>query len=273
MNSSHSPRSHQTSRPPRTHPSLAFTADAPSHGMRERDFTVDGVPGVLWSPVSGTGRAPLVLLGHGGGAHKKHPAMIGRARQLVTGHGFHVAVLDAPGHGDRPRSAEDERDIAALRAAQAAGEPEGPVVVPYNARLAERAVPEWRAALDALQELPEIGAEGPVGYAGVAMGSAIGVPLVAAEPRITAAVFGLMWPDALFEAARRITVPVEYALQWDDTRIPREGGLALFEAFGSAEKSLHANAGLHVDFPRFVESESAARFLARHLTRTAAAPA
>jgi hypothetical protein len=27
-------------------------------------------------------------------------------------------------------------------------------------------VPEWRATLDALQEIPEIGAEGPVGYFG-----------------------------------------------------------------------------------------------------------
>ncbi|MBB2748238.1 UNVERIFIED_ORG: hypothetical protein FHR35_008131 [Microbispora rosea subsp. rosea] len=41
-------------------------------------------------------------MGHGGGNHKKHPAMAGRACLLVTGCGFHVAVIDAPGHGDRP---------------------------------------------------------------------------------------------------------------------------------------------------------------------------
>lgn len=246
--------------------SLQFTAEpaTPSDGVVERAFTVDGVPGVLWSPATGTGRAPLVLMGHGGGTHKKHPSMTGRARLLVTGYGFHAAVLDAPGHGDRPRTADDERDVAVLRRAQAAGEPERPVVVPYNARLARLAVPEYRAALDALQELPEIGADGPVGYAGIAMGTAIGVPLVAAEPRITAAVFGLMWPDALLDAARRITVPVEFAMQWDDERIPREASLALFEAFGSKEKTLHANAGAHFDFPRF-EAESASRFLGRRL--------
>ncbi|MGW1840257.1 alpha/beta hydrolase [Streptomyces sp. NPDC002067] len=242
-----------------------FTADSSANGIRERDFTVGDVPGVLWSPSSGADRAPLVLMGHGGGAHKKHPAMLGRARPLVTGHGFHVAVLDAPGHGDRPRTAQDERDIAALRAAQAAGAPEGPVVVPFNARLAERAVPEWQATLDALQTLPEIGAGGPVGYAGIALGTAIGVPLVAAEPRIKAAVLGMMWPDALIGAARRITVPVEFTLQWDDERIPREAALTLFDAFASKEKTLHANAGAHADFPRFTEAGSAARFLARHL--------
>ncbi|MFD5640052.1 alpha/beta hydrolase family protein [Streptomyces sp. NPDC127077] len=248
---------------------LQFTAESSSNGMIERDFVVGDVPGVLWSPASGAERAPLVLMGHGGGAHKRHRAMLGRAQMLVTGCGFHVAVIDAPGHGDRPRSAYDEQEIAELRKAQAAGEPEGPIVVRYNARLAELAVPEWRATLDALQELPEIGADGPVGYVGIAMGTALGVPLVAAEPRITAAVLGMMWPDALFEAARRITVPIEFVLQWDDERVPREAGLALFDAFASKEKTLHANAGDHVRFPMF-EVDSSVRFLARHLGREVA---
>ncbi|WP_329459324.1 dienelactone hydrolase family protein [Streptomyces sp. NBC_01497] len=251
---------------------LQFTAESSSNGVRERDFTVGDVPGVLWSPVPGDDPAPLVLMGHGGGSHKKHRSMAGRARLLVTGCGFHVAVIDAPGHGDRPRTALDEQDIAALRTAQAAGEPESPIVVPYNARLAQLAVPEWQATLDALQDRPEIGADGPVGYLGIGLGTAIGLPLVAVEPRITAAVFGLMWPDALVEAAKQITVPVEFALQWDDERIPREDALALFDAFASKEKTLHANAGKHIDFPRF-EADSAVRFLARHLGRAVASTA
>jgi cephalosporin-C deacetylase-like acetyl esterase len=251
---------------------MQFTTESSSNGMVERDFTVGDVPGVLWSPVSGADRAPLVLMGHGGGTHKKAPAMAGRARLLVTGGGFHVAVIDAPGHGDRPRTAYDEQEIAALYRARAAGEPEGPIVVRYNAQLAELAVPEWRAALDALQELPEIGAGGPVGYYGINMGTAIGVPLTAIEPRITAAVFGQHWPDALVGAARRITVPIEFALQWDDEHIPRESGLALFDAFASKEKTLHANAGAHKELPRF-EADSAVRFFIRHLGRAVPAPA
>jgi pimeloyl-ACP methyl ester carboxylesterase len=247
--------------------SLRFTAESSSNGMVERDFVVGEVPGVLWSPASGTAdRAPLILMGHGGGNHKKHPAMAGRAHLLVTGCGFHVAVIDAPGHGDRPRTAHDEREIAALFEARAAGEPEGPIVVRYNAHLAELAVPEWRATLDALQELPEIGADGPVGYFGLNMGTAIGVPLVAAEPRIAAAVFGQHWPEALAAKARQITIPVEFAMQWDDEHIPREAGLALFDAFASSEKTLHANAGRHKELPRF-EADSAVRFFARHLGR------
>ncbi|MHC3467869.1 alpha/beta fold hydrolase [Streptomyces sp. 7R007] len=245
-----------------------FTTTTTSNGVLERDFTVGDVPGVLWSPVSAADRAPLVLMGHGGGTHKRWPAMTGRAHRLVTGGGFHVAVIDAPGHGDRPRTAHDEREIAELYRARAAGEPEGPVVVRYNAHLAQRAVPEWRATLDALQELPEIGPDGPVGYFGLTMGTAIGVPFVALEPRITVAVFGLHWPDALAEWAQRITVPVEFALQWGDEHIPREAGLALFDAFASPEKTLHANAGRHKELPRF-EADSAVRFFVRHLGRTA----
>ncbi|MEU9475975.1 alpha/beta hydrolase [Streptomyces sp. NPDC048191] len=243
---------------------VQFTAETTSNGVVERDFTVGEIPGVLWSPASGPDRAPLVLMGHGGGTHKKWPAMTGRAHLLVTRCGFHVACIDAPGHGDRPRTAHDEQEIAALFEAREAGEPEGPVVVRYNAHLAERAVPEWQATLDALQELPEIGADGPVGYFGLNMGTAIGVPLAAADSRITAAVFGLHWPDALAETAKQITIPVEFDMQWDDEHIPRESALALFDAFASHEKTLHANAGRHKQTPRF-EADSAVRFFARHL--------
>ncbi|MGW7614060.1 hypothetical protein ACWGKW_43945, partial [Streptomyces sp. NPDC054766] len=101
---------------------------------------------------------------------------------------------------------------------------------------------------------------------GINMGTAIGVPLVAIEPRITAAVFGQDWPDALAGAARQITVPIEFDMQWDDEHIPRESCLALFDAFASKDKTLHANAGGHKELPRF-EADSAVRFFVRHLGR------
>ncbi|MFG3146469.1 alpha/beta hydrolase [Streptomyces sp. NPDC048243] len=249
-----------------------FTAESSSNGVLERDFTVGDVPGVLWSPAGAAERAPLILMAHGGGNHKKHPAMSGRARRLVSGCGFHAAVLDAPGHGDRPRTAHDEAEIAELFRARAAGEPEGPIVVRYNEHLARIAVPEYRATLDALQELPEIGTDGPVGFWGINMGTAIGVPLVAIEPRITAAVLGQHWPDVLAETAKRITVPIEFDLQWDDEHITREEGLALFDAFASKEKSLHVNSGRHKELPRF-EANSAVRFFARHFGGAGTVPA
>ena len=41
----------------------------------------------------------------------------------------------------------------------------------------------------------------------------IGVPLVAIEPGITAAVFGLHWSDAPVEKAKEITIPIEFDMQ------------------------------------------------------------
>jgi len=46
--------------------------------------------------------------------------------------------------------------------------------------------------------------------------------------------------------------------------VPRADGLALFDAFASTEKTLHANPGRHMDVPAF-ELDSSQRFLARHL--------
>jgi pimeloyl-ACP methyl ester carboxylesterase len=249
--------------------SLHFTGRTSSDGVLGRDFTMGEVTGVLWSPESDAERAPLVLLGHGGGRDCKAPPTVGRARRLVVDGGFNVAAIDAPGHGGRPRTAYDEQEIAAMQRAMATREPVGPIVVRYNADIAARAVPEWRATLDALRELPEIGADGPVGYYGVNMGTAIGVPLTAIEPRITAAVFGQFWPESLIELARQIKIPIEFVLQWDDEHIPRASGLALFDAFASTEKTLHANAGRHKELPRF-EADSAVRFLTRHLVRASA---
>jgi dienelactone hydrolase len=254
---------------------MRFTSETISDGVSERLFTLGDVPGVLWSPagaalpIPGTitgpipGRRPLVLLGHGGGQHKKAPAMQGRARRLVTACGFAAAAIDAPGSGDRPRTEEDERFVAEIRGRMAAGEPVGPQVARYNAAQAEQAVPEWRATLDALQAQP--GLDGLVGFWGLSMGSATGVPLAAAEPRISAAVFGLVGHETLAEAAARVTIPVQFVLQWDDEQIPRASGLALFDAFASREKSLHANPGRHGDVPMF-EVESSLRFLGLHLS-------
>ncbi|XVU21498.1 hypothetical protein ACQPZJ_30020 [Actinoplanes sp. CA-054009] len=166
---------------------MRFTSDTTTDGIRERDFTVGGVPGVLWAPPDATATTPLILMGHGGGTHKKAPAMSGRARLLIHGAACAVAVLDAPGHGDRPRTPHDEQEIAALFRAREAGDPEGPIVVRYNLHLAAQAVAEWQAALDAL-------AYDTVGYFGLNMGTAIGIPLIARDPRVKAAVLGQFWP-------------------------------------------------------------------------------
>jgi alpha-beta hydrolase superfamily lysophospholipase len=249
--------------------SLRFTMQTSSNGVVERDFTLGEVTGVLWSPASGAEHAPLVLMGHGGGLHKKAPELLARARDGVSTHGFTVVAIDAPGHGDRPRTAEDEQVRADLRAAMSAGQTERveSISVQYGIALAQRAVPEWQATLDALQQLPEIGVEAPIGYGGgITLGTAIGIPLTAIEPRITAAIFGggFVVHEALIEAARRITVPVQFLLPWDDQHVDRQSALALFDAFASKEKTLHANPGDHRNIRWFGLDDG---FLARHLSR------
>ncbi|ANY09390.1 alpha/beta hydrolase [Pseudonocardia sp. HH130630-07] len=231
-------------------------------GTLERRFTLGDVPGILWTSGSTAVPAPLVLLGHPGGLERMYPRLAARARGTVAA-GFAAATLELPGSGDRPRSGAAERARADLRRAVQAGEP-----VPDDVAdrlilpLVEEAVPELRAALDALLALPGIG--GSVGYAGGVI--SVGVRLALVEPRIAAAVLfaGSVVPRAVVEEARRVTVPLHVLLQWDDEGNDRQAALDLFDAFGSAEKTLHANTGGHTGVPEF-EADAGNRFLARHL--------
>jgi pimeloyl-ACP methyl ester carboxylesterase len=137
-------------------------------GVRAREFTLGEIPGILWT--SGSAPAPLILVGHNGGLHKRESRLVARARHSAAEYGYAVAAIDHPGHGDRPRSVLDEQARADLRRAMGAGEPVDEIFESFIAPLVEEAVPEWRIALDALLSLPEIG--GPVGYSGMA---AIGI--------------------------------------------------------------------------------------------------
>jgi pimeloyl-ACP methyl ester carboxylesterase len=134
-----------------------------SDGVTTRELVLGDVTAALWAPDHAAPGTPLVLLGHGGGRqHRHHPAMSGRAR-LLTDVGLRAVALDVEGHGPRPRTLHDEEEVAVLHAARRAGEPIGPLVERYNADLARRTVPEWRALLAGLLAVPEIGAA-PVGY-------------------------------------------------------------------------------------------------------------
>ena len=192
-----------------------------------------------------------------------YPRLVARARHSATEHGFASATIELPGSGDRPRSAAAEQARADLRRAMEAGEPVDEIVDALVLPLVEKAVPEWQATLDALLALPEIG--GPVGSAGGVI--AIGIRLAAVEPRISAANLfaGSFVPAALFEEARQVTIPLQVLLQWDDEANDRQSALDLFDAFGSKEKTLHANLGGHAGVPQF-EVDDGARFFARHLS-------
>jgi dienelactone hydrolase len=228
----------------------------------EREFTLGEIPGILWTPGSASAPAPLILLGHPGGLGRMYPRLAARARHSVA-EGYAAATIELPGSGERPRFAAVEEARADLRRALAAGEPvTGDIVDRLVLPLVDQAVPEWRAVLDALLALPGIG--GPVGFAGGVI--AIGVRLAVVEPRIAAAVLfaGSFVPRSMFEEARQVAVPLLVLLQWDDEGYDRQLALDLFGAFGSKEKTLHANMGGHTGVPRF-EGDDGNRFFDRHL--------
>ncbi|MFE4957922.1 dienelactone hydrolase family protein [Streptomyces sp. NPDC056653] len=232
-------------------------------GVLEREFTLGEIPGILWMPGSASAPVPLILLGHPGGLHKMYPRLAARARHSAA-EGFAAATIELPGSGDRPRSAAAEQARADLRRALEAGEPvDDEIVDRLVLPLVEKAVPEWQTTLDALLSLPEIG--GPVGYSGGVI--AIGTRLAVVEPRISAAVLfaGSFVPRALFEEARQVTIPLHVLLQWDDEGNDRQQALDLFDAFGSKEKTLHANLGGHTGVPQFA-GDAAAQFFTRHLS-------
>ncbi|MFI0151093.1 dienelactone hydrolase family protein [Streptomyces lydicus] len=228
-------------------------------GVLAREFTLGETPGTLWTPESAT-PSPLILMAHNNGLSRRQARLVARARYTAA-QGYAVATIDAPGCGDRTRSAADEQARADLRRAMQAGEPVEEIFESFIAPLVENAVPEWRTTLDALLALPEIG--GPVGYSGW---TAVGIRLAAVEPRIAAAGFfaGGYVPRAQREEARQVTIPLLFLLQWDDEGNPRQRALDLFDAFGSKEKTLHANLGGHVGTPWF-EVEDGDRFFGRHL--------
>ncbi|MCL2583144.1 MAG: dienelactone hydrolase family protein [Streptosporangiales bacterium] len=242
---------------------MRFTSQTSADGVTEQFFTLDEIPGVLWTPEGASGGRPLILLGHGGGQHKTAPGIVSRARRLAAA-GFAVVAIDAPHHGDRPQDGEFGRIAAEMRAGMAAGENPGVLVAGMHGYLAAQAVADWQAVLTAVQRLGQVGA-GPVGYCGMSMGCGLGIPLIAAEPRIHAAVLGLLGLHGLAQDAARITVPVQFLLQWDDQMVQRDQGLALFDALASSQKTLHANPGKHGDVPSF-EVDGSLRFFTRHLS-------
>ncbi len=108
-------------------------------------------------------------------------------------------------------------------------------------------VDDWRATLDAVQALPDVGA-GPCGYWGLSMGTIFGLPVVAAEPRMAVAVLGLMGiagptRDRFAADAPAVRCPVLFLMQWHDELFPRELAFALFEALGSTDKRMHVQPG------------------------------
>jgi dienelactone hydrolase len=251
---------------------MKFVDEVSDAGVTERRFELEvagqRVPGILWLPTGARGPRPLLLQGHGGVQHKRVQNVLELAQRMVRNQGYAVVAIDAPWHGERvtPEIAERIRQSTVSSAESGSG-----VTEQQRKTLAlgaQVAVIEWKATLDALQQLDEVGSEGPVAYWGVSMGTRYGVPFVASEPRIQCAVFGLFGTgpdDADFtQQAMSVKVPVLFTFQLNDELIPVARGVALFSAFGSEVKTMHINPGPHVGTPLF-ERDAYEAFFVRQI--------
>lgn len=207
---------------------------------------------------------PLVLMGHGGQSEKRNELGLGLARKFVRRHGIAVAAIDATDHGERGpiRVTEDP-----------AGHPTY-IDLWKRTDTFDRMISDWKATLDALLASGHFQPQ-RVAYWGLSMGTMLGLPFVAAEPRISAAVLGLCGFTGTSAVRGRfgerhrvdapsVTCPVLFTVQWDDERFDRDGAFELFGALGSTDKRMHVHTGLHADLPP--EGRDASReFLAQYL--------
>ncbi len=233
--------------------------------VRERRFDVAyggrRVPGLLWTPAQGAGPRPLVLLGHGGSGSKRQDYVVAMARRLARTHGVAAAAIDGPVHGERRAGPPAPPPLVLAEFAQ--------LWANDGDAMTDEMVADWCATLDALQSLPDVGA-GPVGWWGVSLGTITGLPVVAADPRIRAAVLGLMGltgptKGRIARDAPVVRCPVLFLVQWDDAMFPHDVAIALWEALGSGDKRLVAHPGGHGDLPADA-FEISTRFLVHHLT-------
>ncbi len=227
---------------------IRWTEDAASApDSRERGFKIlrngDEIPAVFWYPEGVRGARPLILMGHGGSGHKRNERMLQLGQMFAGDYGWCAAAIDGPGHGGRgPITAATDPEYRAMW---------------QSADVVEQMIEDWRATLDALTQLGEVDSA-RVAYWGMSMGTMFGLPYVANEERIVAAVLGKAGMtgssversgiDVHFaKHAPNVDVPVLFSIQCDDERFDREGQLDLFDRIGSEDKRLHAYPGVHVD--------------------------
>lgn len=211
-------------------------------GILAREFFVMAearrVPAVLWTPDGLVRARPLLLIGHGGSQHKTDPWIADLAARFVR-RGFAAAAVDGPIQG--ARRSDGLSGIQVQTEFRHMWEKDNRI---------DEMVADWRATIDVLAALPDVDVHA-IGWYGVSMGTAYGLPLAAVEPRIKVALLG-MWgtcfPNSqrLADDAPKVRCPVLFQQKWADQFFSRQGQLDLFDRLGSEEKWLKIYPGAHV---------------------------
>jgi pimeloyl-ACP methyl ester carboxylesterase len=220
------------------------------------------VPGTMWQQGGGPGEGPLILIGHGGGGSSREDYVDSLAVGLVRTHGATCIAIDGPVHGRRRGERSQDSGLVLLDFSQ---------VWASDASMTDAMVEDWRHTIDLVTSELDM-PDAPLGYWGLSMGTLLGLPLVAGEPRIRACVLGLagtIGPTSqrLIDDAPLVECPTFFIMQWDDELFPREHCLELFASLGSGDKQLHATPGRHsaVTTETFLMS---AAFLANRLGKS-----
>ena len=226
---------------------MELAAPTLRHGMTERRFfSMRGarrIPGVLWSPKE-PAEGPLVLLGHGGSGSVDDDYIVGAARHLVREASATCLAIDGPVHGARREGRDADPSLVLLEFSSLWSTDESMTL---------EMVADWRHVLD--EVLGSDGLAHPglgIGYWGLSMGTLLGLPLVAAEPRIDACVLGLAGAigptrEDLIAAAEVCVVPTFFLMKLDDELFSRESCMELFDLLGATDKQLHASPGRHAE--------------------------
>lgn len=222
------------------------------------------MPGHVWLPASATGPFPLVLLQHGANGSHEEPYLAAAGIPWVRG-GAAVASVDFPLHGMRSNAKLRAPLLAALRSFGDAGG--------KNRKLLEefvrQSVIDLRRAVDALELFPELDSE-RLAFAGLSLGSIVGVTFCAIDPRPCGAALalgggGFGGPDV--DPAARIAQiaprPLLFVNMTGDSVVPTAAAEALIDA-AREPKTSHWFAGDHWDVPGAAFKEMW-RFLSRLL--------
>jgi dienelactone hydrolase len=236
--------------------------------VRQLDFELssrgDRVPGRLLLPAKHPGPFPLILAQHGAGGAKDADYMDIACLPWVRG-GAAVASTDFPLHGERASPKLTERILGLFEAKSD--------LSPFEAELwicfVRQAVSDLRRTVDAMAELPQIDA-GRIAYAGFSLGTILGVPFCAEEPRIKAAALaiggggiGPVASDPVGHIPRLAPRPALFVNASRDETIPRASAEALHEAARSPKEVLWFDC-THSELPG-AALKAMWRFLGRHL--------